>query len=236
MKIMEGKSTKRKRRPSWQDNEEEPSIPTRKLRRGLDTEDVNSTVTNIMERNTANRKRNASSQENKEMPSAPARKMRRLDTTDVKSSRRRDSARRPLHGSAAREKTDQITECRGCQVEPERHADHRHRSAHEGEQVTQHYLVANSSDGPSNDHEGDQVARHSLQDNSGVAPCSAHEGEQVAPHSLVANISDEDSVKCGEPPCCQYILGHGLSPLYAAAYALFSLATTSYVLPEFFLR
>jgi uncharacterized Zn-finger protein len=205
---MGGKTAKRKIIACRQGNEEMLSEPHRKLRR-LQTADVNSsrrrvinyftisdsTMSNSSEPNsmggkTAKRKRSVPLQDNGEMLSEPERKLRRLKTTDVNSSRRRVVTHHPLRRSAVREQTAEITEGRGCQLQPEGQPNDDRRSVDEVEQVAEHSLVANSGDGLLSAHEVEQVAEHSLVANSSDGLRSADQCEQVAEHSVEANSSD----------------------------------------------
>jgi hypothetical protein len=181
------------------------SEPERKQRR-LQTADVNSsrrrfikyflisdsTMSNSSEPksmggNTAKRKRSVSLQDNGEMLSETESKLRKLKTADVNRSRRRVVTRHPLHRSAAREQTAEITEGRGCKLQPEGQTNDERRSVDEVEHVAKHSVLDISSDGHHSADEVKQVAEHSLVANSSNGHHGAHE-EQVAGHSIVATV------------------------------------------------
>jgi hypothetical protein len=124
------------------------------------------------------------------MSSKPDRKARRLQTADVSSNRRRVTTRYSLRKLTAREQTSDITESRGCQLEPEGHADNELRSVDEDEQVAQHSSVGNSSCGPRIVDEDEQVAQRSSVSNRSCGPRIVDEDEQVAQHSSLGNCSD----------------------------------------------
>jgi hypothetical protein len=210
------------------------------------------------------RKRRVCRQDNEEMPSEPVRKLRRmLQSADV-SSRRSVATLRPQCGSTAREERAEITEGRGCLLEPEGHADDEHRSVDVSDPVAEHPSVDNSTDEPRNLDEGEQVGEHPSVDNSSDGDsvkcpiCSATFTTQdvatpnTCNHPFCAACLEELSQNennCpntmvipvqppkqqGEPQCCEYILGHDWNPVISLS-SLLALMAIYQVLFAYLLR
>jgi hypothetical protein len=117
----------------------------------LDPNMGNKRNTKSLRGKTGKRKRSACRQDNDEISSEPDTKLRRKSQTGEGSSsrRRRVAGRRPLRGSAAGERTAEITNGRGHQLEPAGHANDELRRVDEGEQVAGPSSMHNRSDGDS---------------------------------------------------------------------------------------
>jgi hypothetical protein len=102
--------------------------------------------TKIVYVKTGKRKRFACQRGRDEMPFEPDKKMRKRFQIAYVNSSRSHVAAHPLHRSAAGVQRVEITEDGGYKLEPG-HADDGHCSTDEGEQVTGHSSVDNSSDG-----------------------------------------------------------------------------------------